>query len=208
MSPKRKGSDLRPLLVSMRPRQWIKNLLVVAVPLASGTFLEQRCRGQDHRRFRIDVPCCVVGVPRQRRTGSRFRPQTPQQVPAAYRLRRTASAHGTDCGRCFSRRRTGRGRGCWRRPTSCGWLPDTSGFGDLCRMGQTPTRVGSGERRRRFCDPSDRRRSRGGFLPRPGSPTVTAATAFFVVSGKRYSELVTQGVSGTVRVSKTIRRDT
>jgi decaprenyl-phosphate phosphoribosyltransferase len=27
--------------------------------------------------------------------------------------------------------------------------------------------------------------------------TVTAATAFFVVSGKRYSELVTQGVSGT-----------
>jgi decaprenyl-phosphate phosphoribosyltransferase len=27
--------------------------------------------------------------------------------------------------------------------------------------------------------------------------TVTAATAFFVVSGKRYSELVTQGVSGS-----------
>ncbi|HPJ20680.1 MAG TPA: UbiA family prenyltransferase, partial [Actinomycetota bacterium] len=46
VSPKRKGSDLRPLLVSMRPRQWIKNLLVVAVPLASGTFLEQGVVGK------------------------------------------------------------------------------------------------------------------------------------------------------------------
>ncbi len=33
-------SSVRGLLISMRPRQWVKNLLVVAVPLASGRMLE------------------------------------------------------------------------------------------------------------------------------------------------------------------------
>ena len=39
MALQTQSSPAAGLIVSMRPRQWIKNLLVVAVPLASGQLL-------------------------------------------------------------------------------------------------------------------------------------------------------------------------
>ncbi|HPQ84577.1 MAG TPA: decaprenyl-phosphate phosphoribosyltransferase [Actinomycetota bacterium] len=197
VSPKRKGSDLRPLLVSMRPRQWIKNLLVVAVPLASGTFLEQGVVGKIIVAF---VSMCLAASSVYLvndvldRDSDRKHPSKSQRPIASGELPvRTAliAAAVLAVG--------GLAVAGLLASTDLMWL--VAGY-----LGLQAIYVAWAKHQPVL----DLASVAAGFVIRAiaggvavGIPTstwfmtVTAATAFFVVSGKRYSELVTQGVSGT-----------
>ena len=76
------------VLRSMRPKQWVKNLLVVAAPLAAGDLGEPGVLGADGARLRLLLPGVLGDLPGQRLRRRRGRPAAPAQAVPADRRRR------------------------------------------------------------------------------------------------------------------------
>jgi decaprenyl-phosphate phosphoribosyltransferase len=194
---KRESAYLRVLLVSMRPRQWIKNLLVVAVPLASGTFLEEGVVAKTAVAF---VAMCAAAssvylvndvLDRESDRKHPVKCQRPiasgeLSVPGALIAAAVLAVGGLAVAGMLGS--TGL---MWLvagylalQVIYVAWAKHQPVLDLACVAAGFVIRAVAG----------------GVAVGIPTSTwfmTVTAATAFFVVSGKRYSELVTQGVSGT-----------
>ena len=86
------------LIKAIRPRQWVKNLLVLIAPVAAfGGDVQvrlSRCRDQGADRIRRVQPGRVVGVSRQRRPRRRGRPPAPDQTLPPDRRGRRARVAG------------------------------------------------------------------------------------------------------------------
>ncbi len=197
MALQTESSPTAGLLVSMRPKQWIKNLLVVAVPLAAGTLFEPAVIAKTALAF---VSMCAASaavyltndlLDRQadlRHPVKRHRPIAAGQV--SVRLATTAAIALAAVSLIL--------------PLLFGspnldililtylllqvlyvfWAKHQPVLDLACIAAGFVLRAVAG----------------GVAVGIPTSTwflTVTAASAMFVVSGKRYSELVTQGVSGT-----------
>lgn len=195
--PRSQALNARALFVSMRPRQWIKNLLVLAVPLASGTLLDPDVLGKTAVAF---VALCAAASSVYLindvldRESDRRHPVKANRPIASGKvgvLTATVSSIALAAMAVAVAGLLGSAGLCLLiigylvlQAVYVMWAKHEPVF-DLASIA-------------------------AGFVIRAvaggvavGIPTsiwfitVTAATATFVVAGKRYSELVTQGVSGT-----------
>ena len=107
------------VLRSMRPKQWTKNLLVVAAPLAAGQICRAGRARRHRRRVRRVLPALLGGLPGQRLRRHRGRPAAPAQAAPTDRGGRAPGA-----GRPRRRRRSSP-PSAWRSasPPAGSWAP-------------------------------------------------------------------------------------
>ena len=166
------------LVRSMRPRQWTKNLLVVAAPLAAGQLFDAPVVLADRASRSSLLPRCQCGLPRQRRRRRRVRPRSPAQAAPPDRRRRAAR-----CGPRSSRPR------CWSwsarsRPATAVELEPRPAARGVRSRSRSATRSGSSTSRS-----STSPWSRSGFLMRAVAGGVAAGLPlsewFLMVAGLR-----------------------
>ena len=82
------------LVRALRPRQWVKNVLVFAAPLAAGAVFDAEVLRPSRRRLRAVLPRRLGRLPGQRHDRRRGRPPAPAQAVPADRGRHRAAVAG------------------------------------------------------------------------------------------------------------------
>ena len=147
----------RGVLKTMRPRQWVKNILVFAAPFVGGRPAHPGHRPQAADRLRRVLARRVGDLPGQRREGRRGGPRAPDQaVPADRRRHRRAPPRDRRCRRAA--RRVGGGE-----PARVGAARGRAGrvrggAAGVLLLAQAPGRAGIVDRRQRLHGARDRRR--------------------------------------------------
>jgi decaprenyl-phosphate phosphoribosyltransferase len=187
----------RTLLEAVRPRQWVKNLLVVAVPVASGEFLHLQVLAKTGVAF---VAMCLA-------------------ASAVYLVNDVLDVESDRKHPVKRTRPIAAGRLSIRAAVVCAVVLVAAAAGIAAVLGSTTllwlvllylalqaayvlwakhqpvldlAAVAAG-----FVIRAVAGGAAVGLTTSVWFVTVTASTAMFVVAGKRYSELVTQGISGT-----------